>query len=108
MMITNRKEYRGHVIVSLPSEFNLYNSGEIKKELFDIANEYSSIIISFEGVHTIDSSGLGILAIMSKTMKNEGKKLSLCAVSDDILQVMQVTSADRYFEIYKSFDQIEG
>lgn len=105
-MITSRQEYNGHTIVSLPAEFNLYNSGEIKKELFDIAKEVSSIVISFEGVHTIDSSGLGILAIMSKTMKNEGKKLSLCSVSDEILQVMQVTSADKYFEIYKTPDQI--
>jgi len=106
MMITSQREYHGHTVVSLPAEFNLYNSGEIKKELFDMAKEATSIIISFEGVHTIDSSGLGILAIMSKTMKNEGKKLSLCSVSDDILQVMQVTSADKYFDIYRSLDQI--
>ncbi|HRX15655.1 MAG TPA: STAS domain-containing protein [Spirochaetota bacterium] len=105
-MLNTRVE-NSYVIVEMPENIDLYNAAEIKKTLFPLSEENDFIAIDFEKVKVIDSSGLGVLAVLSKQMALESKSFALFNIPNNIFQIMKITSADKYFSIYNSFDEIQ-
>ncbi|MBN2435849.1 MAG: STAS domain-containing protein [Spirochaetes bacterium] len=105
-MLNTRVE-NSYVIVEMPENIDLYNAAEIKKTLFPLSEENDFIAIDFEKVKVIDSSGLGVLAVLSKQMALENKSFALFNIPNNIFQIMKITSADKYFSIYNSFEEIQ-
>lgn len=97
-----------YIIVEMPDHVDLYNATDLKKELFSIAEKTDYLAVDFSNVKVIDSSGLGVLAVLSKRMASMNKFMGLFSISDNVFQIMKITAADKYFEIFHTFEEIKS
>lgn len=101
------REEQPYTIVEMPDHIDLYNATSLKKELFPIAEEKDYVAVDFTNVKVIDSSGLGVLAVLSKRMESMHKFMGLFGIPDNVYQIMKITAADKYFNIFLSFDEMK-
>jgi anti-anti-sigma factor len=65
------------------------------------------ILVDFQDVTFMDSSGLGALVLCLKTVRAAGAKLFLCSINEQIRMLFELTSMDRVFEIFPSREEVE-
>jgi len=96
-----KSEVEGVTIIGVDGEIDLNSSPELH-DFFNklVADGAQKVIIDFEKISYIDSSGLAtIISAMQELKKNEGK-LSLASVSEKIRNILEVTKLDKIFSIY--------
>ncbi|HEY9886861.1 MAG TPA: STAS domain-containing protein [Candidatus Obscuribacterales bacterium] len=64
-----------------------------------IAEGVEIILIDLQDITFIDSSGLGILVVVMKKMRELQKTLYVCSVSEQVRMLFELTSMDRVFEV---------
>ncbi|VXD17810.1 Anti-sigma factor antagonist [Planktothrix serta PCC 8927] len=64
-----------------------------------------TILIDFQDVTFMDSSGLGALVLALKTVRAAGSKLFVCSINEQIRILFELTSMDRVFEIFKNEEE---
>ncbi len=75
-------------------------STEFKGYLVDLINNGNNrIILNLNNVTFVDSSGLGVMIALFKTLKDKGQ-LALCEIKSPIMQLFTLTRTDRIFSIY--------
>ncbi len=65
------------------------------------------ILIDFRNVTFMDSSGLGTLVGILKVVRAADAKLFLCSINEQIKMLFELTSMDKYFEIYTNRGDFE-
>lgn len=60
------------------------------------------ILIDFQDVTFMDSSGLAALISAVRLIHDQGKKLYLCSVNQQIKMLLELTSMDRIFKVFAS------
>jgi anti-anti-sigma factor len=65
------------------------------------------ILVDFNDVTFMDSSGLGALVLSLKNVRAAGAKLFLCSINEQIRMLFELTSMDRVFEIFPSREDVE-
>jgi len=71
----------------------------------DLANQGRfRVVLDLAGVEFVDSSGLGALIHMHKTLDGRGK-LALCNLDPKVRQLMKVTRLERVFAIADSVEE---
>lgn len=82
---------------------------ELRRNINDVvASGADIVLIDFQDVKFMDSSGLGALVSAMKTVKTSGGKLCLCSVKDQVKMIFELTRMDRVFESFTDraeFDQ---
>ncbi len=108
-MMTMLKIYENHpyTVIVMPDHIDLYNASDLKKSLFPLAEEKDFVAIDFSQVKVIDSSGLGVLAVLSKRMASMDKFLGVYGIPDNIYQIMKITAADKYFNIFLTLEELK-
>ncbi|MDE0057704.1 MAG: STAS domain-containing protein [Defluviicoccus sp.] len=59
-----------------------------------------ALILDFEGVAFIGSAGLRVILLRGKALQDRDVELVLCALSDPVRGVFQVTGFDQLFPIH--------
>jgi anti-sigma B factor antagonist len=59
------------------------------------------ILLDLKDVTVLASMGLGALVSLHKTCSQEGGRLVVCGLRDDIMQVMKITHLDRILKVAK-------
>ena len=59
-----------------------------------------TVLIDMQGVTLIDSSALGELIVMLKTMRAKGGTLSFCSVGQQPQMVFELTGMEKVFHIF--------
>lgn len=71
----------------------------------DSFTKYSVVVLEFEQVEFIDSSGLGALVRLSQSARAKGGDLKLSGVPEKIRKTMEMTRILPIFEIYDSLEE---
>lgn len=72
----------------------------LKNTVIDLANQGNHrVVISASQLQHIDSSGLGALIALHKTLQSAGGRLVLCDVSAKVMPVLKLTRLDRVLSI---------
>ena len=102
-MEAKSRQCDGKTIVDVSGELVMRTSAKLQKELKElVAKRTTPIIISFEEVSFMDSSGLATLVeCLLETRKYSGD-LRLYGVSTNIQHVFKVLKLDNIFSIYSS------
>lgn len=58
------------------------------------------ILVDFQDVTFMDSSGLGALVLALKTVRASGSKIFICAINDQVKMLFELTSMDKVFKIF--------
>ncbi|MGF1539971.1 MAG: STAS domain-containing protein [Pleurocapsa sp.] len=65
------------------------------------------ILVDFQDVTFMDSSGLGALVKALKIANTADVQLFLCSLNEQIKMLFELTSMDSYFNIYSSREEFE-
>ncbi|MDR0454516.1 MAG: STAS domain-containing protein [Deferribacteraceae bacterium] len=90
----------GKQLVSLSGEINAQTGAECKAfiiKLFDTAN---ILVLSFDKVVYLNSSGLREIIDLLKNATKVKKELRLCDMSKDIREMFTFTGLEKVFKIY--------
>jgi len=84
-------------------------AGQFRQEISDLVQSNADIVlIDFQDVTFMDSSGLGALVLALKTVRAAGGKLFVCSVNEQIKMLFELTSMDRVFEIFPTREAFEA
>lgn len=76
-------------VISLESEFTIVNVGAIRTHIDELLERgCHQFVLNFEQVDYMDSSGMGLLIYLQKTLDNCGGKLSLVNMSSEIMRTL--------------------
>lgn len=84
-------------------------AGQFRQEISNLVESNVDIVlIDFQDVTFMDSSGLGALVLALKTVRAAGGKLFVCSVNEQIKMLFELTSMDRVFEIFPTREDFEN
>ena len=95
----------GLMIVTVSGEIDMSSSPELRKELMQLARKkVSTLLVDFEGVSYIDSSGIATFVESMKCMMTYGGKMKFVGISEKIMEIFCFAKLDKVFEIYRTVD----
>lgn len=91
----------GLATVRLPTRVDVTNTHTFVDTLqSELDVDHLHIILNFEETQAIDSTALGALVQVYKTLRAREGTLSLCHVGSGVKRVLAITRVDRIFKIY--------
>jgi anti-sigma B factor antagonist len=81
------------------------NCDSIKTELnqlFDKSNE--KIIVNFDNIEFVDSTGFGALLSVFKTAQNKGGEIKLCNLRPEVVKLFKLLHLDNVFDIHSNIN----
>jgi anti-anti-sigma factor len=83
-------------------------AGQFRQEISKLVESNVNIVlVDFQDVTFMDSSGLGALVLALKTVRASGGKLFICSVNEQIKMLFELTSMDRVFEIFPTREDFD-
>jgi anti-sigma B factor antagonist len=98
MNISDRK-VNNYTVVSLEGTLNSTSAPDFQKSVEKLVNE-SHLVIDFEKVDFLDSSGLGAVVGLARRIKSNNAVLRLAHMNEKVRKVFEVTLAFMLFDIY--------
>lgn len=87
-------------VVTVEGELTVGNRGQLKEMvLARLAQGDESFVIDFDQTGYIDSSGLGVLVSLSKRIREQGGRLRLAGLNQDLRTLFELTKLDSLFQI---------
>lgn len=81
-------------------------ANQLRRDISDIvATGADIVLIDLKDVKFIDSSGLGALVSIMKTVRTSGGKLFVCSLNDQVKMIFELTKMDRVFEKFADQDE---
>lgn len=89
------------VVCLVEGEINIDTSPDVRKTFDKLINKQNKkVILNFEKLNYIDSSGLATLIEMLQRLKRIDGKLRICSISDKIKSIFEITKLEKLFEIF--------
>jgi anti-sigma B factor antagonist len=86
--------------VSVVGEIDIYNANDLKESLLSLINEKNAdVYVDCSELRFIDSTGLGSLVSVLKTVKGYGGSVVLANVRKTIAKLFRITNLDKAFVI---------
>jgi anti-sigma B factor antagonist len=67
-----------------------------------LEGESALLLIDLSAVPFVDSSGLGAMVSVLKTLRAKGGDIALCSLSEGVKILFKLTRMDKVFEIYEN------
>ncbi len=78
---------------------------QFRQDVSDLVNEGAKIVlVDFQDITFMDSSGLGALVLSLKPVRAPGGKLFICSINEQVRMLFELTSMDRVFQIFANRD----
>jgi anti-anti-sigma factor len=94
-------------VLRLSGVFDRSQIQQFHQSIHDLINAGSSqILLDFQDVIFMDSSGLGALVGALKAVEASGSRLLLCSVKSEVRMLLELTDIDQFFEIFPNSDSV--
>ncbi len=104
MKITQR-EYKQAIVLDLVGDLTYDNRGTFKEAVERAkASRCRHLIVNMEQVQFLDSSGLGLMALMSQNLKLSHIRLSVVNPQSYVREIMNLANIAKLVPIYTSED----
>ena len=103
-------DYLGKKVISLSGDVDMYSSPELREQLMGfIKRKIPVLLVDFNHVSYIDSSGIATFVEGLKCMKSYGGKLHFFNIPQGIMEIFIFSKLNRVFEIFGNIeDAING
>ena len=93
-------------VLKLSGIINSGTSQELRQKLNDLIEKGAKIVlVDFQDVTFMDSSGLGALVLAFKTLRASNRQLALCSINEQVRILFELTSMDKVFDIFANEDE---
>jgi anti-anti-sigma factor len=83
-------EAKDHLEVKLEGDFDIEGTEVVEEELIPAMLNYKTVNIDFENVPFVDSSGMGLLINIVKTLKEKGITVTISKVREEVFEVFEI------------------
>jgi anti-sigma B factor antagonist len=82
------------------------SANNLRKEINEIVEKGATIVlVDFEKVSFINSSGLGALVAALKFVRSAGGELFICSLTEQVKMMVELTKMDRVFKTFTNREQ---
>jgi len=93
-------DYKGIKVVAVKGDIDMYSSPALREELIVYSNmKVSILLVDFNKVTYIDSSGIATFVEVLKHMKTYGGRLCLFGLPGGVKEIFSFSKLDKVFEI---------
>lgn len=83
-------------------------ANHLRREINDVVESGAEIIlVDFQQVTFMNSTGLGALVSTLKTVKSAGKELFICSLTEQVKLIFELTKMDRVFQTFANREEFE-
>ncbi|MBU0639144.1 MAG: STAS domain-containing protein [Planctomycetes bacterium] len=94
------REEDGQRIVQISGEVDLGSSPQLRTMLVELASQRPArVIVDLAGVGYMDSSGVGTMVELKRTIERNGGEVVLAALQPRVRSVFEITQLDKFFVI---------
>jgi len=105
MRMESKKTNGVLVITPVDPRIEAASSSSFKAQVVDwISQGYNRIVLDLSNVKFIDSSGLGTIISILKSVGEEGE-LFLCQIQKPVMGLFKLTRTDRVFRIFDTLEE---
>ncbi|SFE35854.1 anti-sigma B factor antagonist [Lentibacillus persicus] len=88
-------EGNGKSAMKLAGEIDAYTAPQLKEKLLPLTKiENNQVEVDLEGVHYMDSTGLGVFISALKSVNESDSKMRLINLQNRVLRLFQITGLD--------------
>jgi anti-sigma B factor antagonist len=104
MQISTRKSEKV-TILDLAGKVDIHNTPKFREVLLGTLKLEPMVVVNFEGVQYIDSSGIAVLLEGYRQSKSQNKRIILFRLGPMVRGVLELTRLTSVFEIYETEEQ---
>ena len=102
------RDGRAWTVVRVVGELDMDTSPQLQDFLQEVADAGArQVVLDYTDVTFMDSSGLGLLVVWYKTLRDRGGRLSLAAVRRNVRTVLTMSAVDRVIDVHDTVDAAE-
>lgn len=98
----------GTLIAQVSGRVDSANAREFEQALSNAIGDDGRVILDLGKLSYISSSGLRVLLLVAKALRNKGAEFGLCSLSDPIREVFEISGFDKIIPIYGSLADVVG
>lgn len=83
-------------------QLNVTDAKELKERVTPLIKDYTKVIFDMVRLQYIDSSGLGVLVGLMRSISARNGSLKLVNVSRPVIAILELVRMHRLFEIYEN------
>ena len=104
MAIDTHFERKEEILIgTLDGRIDTTNAEELQTQLdAEITAEDQALILDFEQVSYISSSGLRVVLRMAKKFNEPGKRFAICSLSESVHAILTMSGFDQLISIFES------
>ena len=104
MAIDTHFERKEEILIgTLDGRIDTTNAEELQTQLdAEITAEDQALILDFEHVSYISSSGLRVVLRMAKKFNEPGKRFGICSLSESVRAILTMSGFDQLISIFES------
>ncbi|MBD2726982.1 STAS domain-containing protein [Nostoc sp. FACHB-892] len=93
-------------VIKLSGNLNATTSQNLRQNITETLEDGTKIVlVDFQDVTFMDSSGLGALVLAFKTLRAADSQLFLCSINEQVRILFELTNMDKVFEIFPSQEE---
>ena len=93
-MNTSKTQENGRITIEIEGRLDTTTAPQLEAELVSAFDEAEEITLDFAKLEYVSSAGLRVLLIGQKTAKAKGASIAVSNVSEDIMEVLEMTGFD--------------
>ncbi|MBM7492283.1 anti-sigma B factor antagonist [Micromonospora luteifusca] len=95
-------------VVEVVGDLDMSTTPELRDQLRKLVeSEPQVVVVDLTRVEFMDSSGLGVLVVAYKDLRERNARLALAGVSQPVRTVLSITSVDRVIGVFESVRDAE-
>lgn len=104
MAVDTHFERKEEILIgTLDGRIDTINAQELQTQLdAEITAEDQALILDFEHVSYISSSGLRVVLRMAKKFNEPGKRFAVCSLSESVRAILTMSGFDQRISIFES------
>jgi anti-sigma B factor antagonist len=105
-LVVSTRPGDGCTVVEVRGDLDMDTEPQLRDVLQPLISA-GQVVVDLGGVGFMDSSGLGMLVVSFKEMRDSGGRLALAAVQQAVRTVLDITSVDQVIDIYDTVQAAE-
>jgi len=101
MLTITKTQEENKLIAKISGRVDTSTAPQFDNEVSLSLDGIDDLVLDFKQVEYISSAGLRVLVALQKTMVAKKGKLTVCGMSDDILDIFKATGLTDFLEITK-------
>ncbi len=100
-------DYKGTKVITVSGDIDMYSSPALREELINYSDrKVSVLLVDFNKVSYIDSSGIATFVEVLKHMKTYGGRLCLFGLPGGVKEIFSFSKLDKVFEICLDIEDV--